>query len=573
MRVYRILVSARRLQGLVVLSGLACLAGGLVEPTSARACGGFFCSRSQPVDQSAERIIFVDSDDGTVTALVQIFYQGPAEKFSWILPVPGVPTVGISSNTVFSRLDQQSRPRFELNETVVGTCKRGGQGPFFDADGNRSLPGGIQPVANEEVSVVGRGSVGPYDYEVISVDASLADVAEVAVNWLSDNGYDITAIGPDLLRAYLEAGMNLIAFRLQKDSDAGDIRPISLTYNTEKPMIPIKLTAVAAQQDMRVVVWHLAKARSVPVNYRSLVINEALIDWNRGGANYQDVVSRAADEAGGHGFVTEMAKPSKGFAEAVFSEQDARAWQQIEQQDWRGRERQLVEASRVFISWDGYREVINQHIPDLLACPRCRLNAIDLPAAFDARQFIRSLQESVIEPVKKGQLLLVSRPYITRLFTTLSASEMTADPIFDTNSDLRDYDNRHEATKFVVCNEDVTYWQAPWAIILASGKTLSGRGNERWPFAIDSMPAAERILQAVSSGASIELSNSTEAIDSKVVEMNDPSIRTSSDPQRPTLIIVEQREVSGCQLRSEPSSLYPCSGLLLLFLIWRRRRV
>ena len=51
------------------------------------ACGGFFCMNS-PVDQNAERIIFTQNKDGTVSAYIQIQYTGSAEDFSWILPLP-----------------------------------------------------------------------------------------------------------------------------------------------------------------------------------------------------------------------------------------------------------------------------------------------------------------------------------------------------------------------------------------------------------------------------------------------------------------------------------------------------
>jgi hypothetical protein len=53
----------------------------------AYACGGLFCQNS-PVDQNAERIIFTQNGNGTVTAIIQIQYTGFAEDFSWILPIP-----------------------------------------------------------------------------------------------------------------------------------------------------------------------------------------------------------------------------------------------------------------------------------------------------------------------------------------------------------------------------------------------------------------------------------------------------------------------------------------------------
>ncbi len=38
--------------------------------------------------QAAERIIFADNGDGTITTIVQINYTGDDVDFSWILPIP-----------------------------------------------------------------------------------------------------------------------------------------------------------------------------------------------------------------------------------------------------------------------------------------------------------------------------------------------------------------------------------------------------------------------------------------------------------------------------------------------------
>ncbi|MCB9622429.1 MAG: DUF2330 domain-containing protein [Sandaracinus sp.] len=99
--------------------------------------------------------------------------------------------------------------------------------------------------------------------------------------------------------------MNLIAFRLTKSTFSGSVRPIVLTYTGTRPMIPIRPTAMAAADDMGVMVWVLGEHRAIPTNYRHLVIDEARINWLNPGLNYDALITQAADEAGGQGFVTE----------------------------------------------------------------------------------------------------------------------------------------------------------------------------------------------------------------------------------------------------------------------------
>ncbi|MBW1831268.1 MAG: DUF2330 domain-containing protein, partial [Deltaproteobacteria bacterium] len=208
--------------GVAAALGLALIA----QPEPAQACGGLFCSASAPVNQAAERIIFSKNADQTVTAVVQIQYQGPSEEFAWVLPVPGIPEVDVSSDLAFTRLQQASNPQYNLTTVVEGRCKRvrdrnsssagSGSAPDFGADGTFEDGG---------VNVLASGTVGPYDFVVIEPDASYENVGDVVVDWLTSEGYDVVPPGGDpgdistLLGSYMQGGMNLIAFRLTKGND------------------------------------------------------------------------------------------------------------------------------------------------------------------------------------------------------------------------------------------------------------------------------------------------------------------------------------------------------------------
>jgi hypothetical protein len=73
---------------------LALTAAPLLVPSVAHACGGLFCD-TLPVAQNAERILFELHGDGTVTTTVEIRYTGDPEGFSWVVPVPATPELGI----------------------------------------------------------------------------------------------------------------------------------------------------------------------------------------------------------------------------------------------------------------------------------------------------------------------------------------------------------------------------------------------------------------------------------------------------------------------------------------------
>ena len=66
----------------------------LIGTHTAQACGGFFCDNVNPVNQSAERILFAQhADEGKLEMHIQIQYAGPPTDFGWILPTaPDVET-------------------------------------------------------------------------------------------------------------------------------------------------------------------------------------------------------------------------------------------------------------------------------------------------------------------------------------------------------------------------------------------------------------------------------------------------------------------------------------------------
>ena len=530
--------------GAVALGVLAAAAVGFhAEP--ARACGGFFCSQSAPVEQTAEEIIFAENGNGTVTAVISIRYQGPAEKFAWVLPVAGVPDVSVSSNIVFDRLRASTAPSYSVNTMVEGTCK-GGNSSFdpneFLNEGRSQDAGSAVDDADGGIDVLASGQVGPFVYEVISVDPALDDAAQSAVDWLNDNGYDVTGIGPDVLRPYLADGLNLIAFKLQKGPNitSGSIRPVVITYEGQAT-IPIRPTAVAAADDMGVRVWVTGSAQAVPINYKSLVLNEALIDWFRNGSNYEAVVTAAADEAGGQGFVTEMGAPTTQLDGIVFPAWQEQQWLEYSRREFSDGFELIQQAQFQFRGWDGWREAVCGAVtlPQNVTCDMFGRdpNSYRGVAEIDQTLFLRTLYEGVVRPVMRAQDLLIARPYFTRLFSTMSAEDMTMDPAFDFNPDLADVSNQHVADAIVECNSAISYEDAPWRLLLPQGGVLRGKGRfPTWPLELDDgVPANFLVVQLGTKGSGKVVTDNGEMIRDVLADLagQQTSDPTPSDAGRP----------------------------------------
>jgi hypothetical protein len=492
----------------VVLAGGLLLSPGLTP--RAQACGGFWCSLQNPVEQSAEQIIFIDHPDETVTAVIQIQYQGPAEKFAWVVPIPGDPEIAVSSNTAFQRLREATDPQYQLEVEVEGMCNQ--QHIFergdFNNVGSAAAPGAGMAMTDKAVTVVSMGSVGPYDYTTIAVDPQLPDAADVAIEWFRDNGYDLSGVDAEVLGPYLDEGLNLLAFKLTKTAaeTSGAIRPVILKYESELPMIPIRPTAVAAQNDMGIRVWVSAASQAVPVNYKSLVLNEALINWFNYQTNYDEVVTAAANEAGGQGFVTELAGNAAEYEQLIWSDDDQTTWEMLRNQSYPDGIDAMWAANDHYRDWEGWRDVImaSTTLPQGTTFDEFARdpNSFKGRATVDTQKFFSELHAKVIEPVAKTQELLVSRPYLTRMYSTMSADEMTMDPAFGYNSDLAAVSNIHKAKQYIECNPNVSQYEAPWRIELPQGGVIRGTGSYEWPIEVDgSLPANLKVVQLSSTGS------------------------------------------------------------------------
>jgi hypothetical protein len=506
-------------------------------PDIALACGGFFCSQT-PIDQSAERIIFaVDKDEGTITTHVQINYQGAAENFAWVVPTPSLPELFLSTDQLFTQLGQSTRPQFYLNYEYEGEC----MWPEYDYYDDDCFNCGPSPSSadasgsEESVEVIQQAQVGPFETAILKADSSSA-----LLQWLQDNGYDLPDNLQSVLDPYVLSDSHFVALRLQSDKDAGDIEPLGMTYIGNKPMIPIQLTSIAATPDMRLEVYVLGDARAAPQNFLHVTINEAAIDWLSGGSNYEQVVTDAANEAGGHAFATDFAGSTEQF-EGLFYDEGRFNLVALEA---------LTDITDVVpeLLQQGFprntvvQDILRDHIPAPQALldegiserqwfnnmwfyeeyiTQTYLDSIN----FDAEALADDLQAFVVEPLMRAEHLVQSHSYLTRLTSSMSPEEMTLDPVFLLNADLADQDNVHRATLVIECGNELYFYEnAPRRLELSSGRVilLEPLSTQVGSYLEDlEEPAAATIEQTADTGVARVLVDNRDEIDSNVEEHNE----------------------------------------------------
>ncbi len=445
------------------------LIASMLTPATSHACGGFFCG-GVPIVQNAEQIIF-RQDGNQVAAIVRIQYSGPAEDFSWVVPVPGIPDVDTSSEMLFTNLERITRPSFRLEI----------EGDGCDSDIVNDLAGAFPAPQSgvpgqDAVTVLEEKPVGPFNVRIVA-----SDDPEAMANWLIENNYDLNDRGRELLAPYIAAGMNFVALRLQKDKDTGDLVPLRMVYNTSRPMVPIRLTAVAADPDMGVLVYLVGPAQAIPTNYPAVEINYARLNWFQsfsGYQQYQTLVTAAMDEVGGLGFATDFAGPANDVVAsmpAVSVLEDA-----------------VNAAAAQLLPQQGIAELFRTGLPqtdllniatDLLPLPpdepqSTYVDPLRLSFLFSGLQLaaarssmINAVRADIIMPYVEGLRALGDNAYLTRLYTTLSPEEMTLDPTFGYKSDLPP----QAAQRRAIYQRNCVLGELQWQIVLGEG---TGRDGE-----------------------------------------------------------------------------------------------
>lgn len=469
-------------------------AAALLAPRLALACGGLFCQPNQPVIQTGEQIIFsVDSAAGTVDAIINIRYSGPAEDFAWILPLQSAPTqTAVGPQSAFQTVNQLTAPQFNLQFETRGRCRETAAPNVND---RASFESGAPTADQGGVQVISRQEVGPYDSVVLGGRS-----AEEIRQWLVDSGFAVTDEMMMQVVPYVQKGDVLLALKLRKNNDAGDIQPIHVTMTGNEVCVPIRLTAIAAVDDMDITVTVLGdEGRAVPSNFFEVEMNWTKLDWFQRGANYRELVSEAADEGMGNAFTTEFAGSARLFDDQIFPNGGYDRNRLLGVSGFRDLLEGLNDLN--LISKPGLGPILRRHARGRLqadlngnsqffdGCVQCFLGTT---GDIDVDAVIEEVWTRIVKPEQSVQALFDARGYATRLYTLLSPEEMGVDPEFSFRADLPDVSNVHVATSVRECGFGGS--ERRYLRIEDTGEVID---VDRLPEVQAAMPASRRVRQLV----------------------------------------------------------------------------
>jgi MYXO-CTERM domain-containing protein len=482
-----------------------------------------------PVDQTGEDILFIRDGD-EIEVHVRIQYTGQAERFAWMVPLAAVPSVSVGSEALFVEVGRATIPfwttvrSFEDPDDAPPPSSSLGFAPADPTDDD----GGGPDVVFEDV-------VGAFEVVVLQ-----GGTASEVLDFFAQNNYAFDDSAEPLIQQYLDEGFLITGVKLTTGADVEAVHPIVFRFVGDEPCVPIRLTAVAASDDMGIRAYFLGQDRWVPTNYSHVVPNAMAYDWfNNDYASYIDLVSRAVDEAGGHGFVTEYAGASAAVATSpIYSEE----WTASGIESMTAQQALMAVSNMGMLPFPGgagpqLRGLLRQYIPppvdyewgedEFWSFYFDHPELVDSPA-WNGPEFAAGLDELVIEPGMHAIDLLEAWPYLTRLHTTISAHEMTLDPTFHANPDLPGVSRLRQASALVHDDFTWTRYDVPLEVELGapnSTGTLCVADDGNWPYpSLEAMPRALRIEQVPQMGPAQVLTDNSDTIQAALETHNEGSL-------------------------------------------------
>jgi hypothetical protein len=488
-----------------------------------------------PVNQTGENIAFAMLP-GMVEAHIQIQYSGEAHNFSWVLPVQSLPEVEVGTQGLFDKLLQATVPTYSFTtqpdfcgETVTSSGFTGTSSTTGGSStGTGGGPGG-PPV------VVFQKPVGAFDVTVL-----MGGTTQEVIQWLTDNQYQVPTNASTLLDGYVANHFLFVAVKLTGGQGIDQIHPLVVRYAGTNPCVPIKLTQVAAVNNMGIRTFFLGTRRVAPKNYKSVVPNLLRLDWFNSATSYNDLISQAVDSplANGKAWVTEYAGPTAvvGAQPIASPSWDATPFQTtapvgvvqlLESQNLMScignqctyNHVLLLPLLRQYLPAPATLNVQGGMITDpatiegyFYSCLACYQGQIDM-TKWNGMAFAKDLGDRIINPSKHADTLLATYPYLTRMFTTMSPSEMDLDPEFLERDGL---DNvpvmTGNAIQRITCDNRA-------GMTLPDGHSVGLATQGTWPLFPLTMPWAVRVDE-IQPDMILNLADNTAKIESELAAWN-----------------------------------------------------
>jgi hypothetical protein len=205
-------------------------------------CFVFRWNREKDINEPTQKAIILH-DQGREDLILQVKYEGPAEDFGWVIPVPCQPEVQKGSMEPFYELSKLTQERFRDGSNHMGMTRGYGGG-------------------EPEVKVIEVKTVGAYEVTILSSTnpSALAD-------WLAAHQFGFPKEKQSVLDQYIQKHWFFVAARINPEGNSfvvkatgakpstisgvtrqklasGELHPIIISFPSEKCVFPLAISSV-----------------------------------------------------------------------------------------------------------------------------------------------------------------------------------------------------------------------------------------------------------------------------------------------------------------------------------------
>ena len=238
------------------------------QPVSAF-CGFYVAKADVKLFNKSSQVILVRNGDKSIITMNSDF-DGPVRDFAMVVPVPVVlkkTDIRIVDPSLFTTLDAYSGPRlveyYDENpcypavmyekDMLTSVMEKSLSLEESDISGN---------ARRNKVTIEAQYTVGEYDILILSAKESNG-----LRNWLIENDYKIPSDANGVLEPYIKSGMKFFVVKVnldeQKKLGFNSLRPIQISFDSPKFMLPIRLGMANANGDQDMIVYAFSKTGRV----------------------------------------------------------------------------------------------------------------------------------------------------------------------------------------------------------------------------------------------------------------------------------------------------------------------
>lgn len=249
-----------------------------ISPVLFSFCGFYVSKADGTLKNKTSQVILVRDGNKTVITMYNDF-KGDTKDFAMVVPVPVVlrkDDVKVVDQGIFQRLNDYSAPRLVeyWDQNPCNSYERMDDKEMSAAPSsnvNRALAGKVAG-AKTSVKIEAKYLVGEYDILILSAKESSG-----LKTWLNENGYKIPADAEEVLDPYIKSNLKFFVVKVNEKEkqklNNNFLRPIQISFNSPKFMLPIRLGMANADGDQDLVVYAFTrKGRIESTNYRNVNI-------------------------------------------------------------------------------------------------------------------------------------------------------------------------------------------------------------------------------------------------------------------------------------------------------------